>query len=123
MSLSQGQRDKGGGGAVTQGLILRHLCAEQCYPNNITECPPRTEVCLRGGLHPIAAQAKLASLWEERDSERQGAQGWTADLYWEGCTSLQKQLLKSRAYLLSSALRETYLVFGGAHVARPTGQS
>lgn len=74
------------------------------------------------GLHPIAAQAKLASLWEE-GGERQGAQGLTVDLDWEGYTSLQKQLLKSRAYLLSCALRETDLAFGGAHVARPTGQS
>lgn len=36
---------------------------------------------------------------------------------------MQKQLLKSRAYLLSCELRETDLVFGRAHGARPTGQS
>lgn len=65
-------------------------------------------------------QAKLASLPEEK-GERWGAQEQTLD--GEVGISLQKQLLKSRAYLLSCELREADLAFGRAHVARPTGQS
>lgn len=65
-------------------------------------------------------QAKFASLPEEK-GERRGAQEQTLD--GEVGISLQKQLLKSRAYLLSRELRETDLAFGRAHVAQPTGQS
>lgn len=120
MLFSQGQRDKDGEeSGATQGSILRHLCVGQRSPNRSLGAHLGRK--LERWAPSYSSQAKLASLREE--GERRGAKGQAVDLDGEGCVSVQKQLLKSRAYLLSCELRETDFAFGRAHVAQPTSQS